>query len=703
MLCVPPSTIPEPERATPNAKGGEVGAAAAPEQCPGREIQPDRVITGEFGGELQQSYVMLPFRVPAGTTAVRVKYCHDQPELALPGVPNRHTLDLGIYEPRANEGRTWSVPEFRGWGGSSHPDVTVSAEGFSTEEQYMADPREDPPGKTTRAFRPGPIDPGEWALELGVAAVADQELGDADGKVAWRVEIQLSDDPAFADEPYRPARYDSRPARTEPGWYAGDLHVHAEHSAYGDATMTEALGYAFRPLAEGGAGLDFITLSDYVSGSAWGEVGRHQGRHPGKLVARSAEVITYRGHVNNHNTASVVDYREGPIYERRDDGSLQQVRGRRPARELFDDVHAHGGYTQINHPTIFPADVPPFGLLCRGCSWEYSDEETRYEKADAIEIATGPSGLKTQPETGPNPFTVTAVEFYERALAAGHHIAAVGVSDSHRAGRTGSGPLDSVTQAPIGEATTMVYARELSEPAVECAVEAGHTYVKVGGNEGPDLRFEAVPAGGAPRPAIFGDTVQAESAEFTARVLGGSGRTLLVLRDGQVVDSVPVGGAEFEHRFASSGPGRYGLRLMREQNIETLGTPIWLEPGAGTVQGDDCSPLRVSGSVRRRVRPRRGAFGARCTASGGGLRACTATALVRIRRGDRYVTRRIARGRRAMGPGTRRLKLRLNRRGRRLLRRHQKGRRFRLVFVADDGDGAQARAARRARLVRKRR
>ena len=47
----------------------------------------------------------------------------------------------------------------------------------------------------------------------------------------------------FADEPYRPAPYDSRPAKRGRGWYAGDMHVHAEHSAYGDATMREALDF----------------------------------------------------------------------------------------------------------------------------------------------------------------------------------------------------------------------------------------------------------------------------------------------------------------------------------------------------------------------------------------------------------------------------------------------------------------------------
>ena len=56
--------------------------------------------------------------------------------------------------------------------------------------------------------------------------------------------------------------------------------MHAEHSAYGNATMTSTFDYAFSPVAQGGGGLDFITLSDYVSGSAWGEIGRYQPRYP---------------------------------------------------------------------------------------------------------------------------------------------------------------------------------------------------------------------------------------------------------------------------------------------------------------------------------------------------------------------------------------------------------------------------------------
>ena len=578
-----------------NAHGQQlppVFTAMTPDGCTGRAIEPDVVKTGSFGTDLQGSYVMVPFDVPSGTTAVRVKYCYSQPE-APTSARFRNTLDLGLYEPRSDSSRTWGVPEFRGWGGSSHPDVTVSPEGFSSEADYAANPRREVAGKTTRAFRPGPMEPGEWAVELGVAAVTPPEQGNLGGDVAYRVEIELSSDPAFADEPYTPAPYDRRPARRGPGWYAGDLHVHAEHSAYGDATMREAFDYAFGSLDEGKAGLDFITLSDYVSGSGWGEIGRYQGNYPGKLVARSAEVITYRGHLNNHGSAKVVDYREGPIYERRG-GATRLARGVQPARSIFDQIRAAGGYTQVNHPTIFPSAVPGFGSFCRGCEWSYSDAETDYSKVDGIEVATGPAGLRAPLEPGPNPFTLTAIQFYEDALDTGNKIAAVGVSDSHNAGRTPSESGLGVTQAPIGEGTTVVFADELSEAGVKRGVEAGHTYVKVAGNDRPDLRFEARVAGRGGPPAIMGDTVRGDDVGFEARVLGGGPGgspagpyTLLVMKDRlEPVASALVSDDDFTLRFRARERGRYRLQLMRGTAIEGVSSPIYVEAARGDGDGD---------------------------------------------------------------------------------------------------------------------
>ena len=558
-------------------------SAVAPLACPGDPIEPDRVITGEFDRAQQGSYVLVPFDVPDGTTSVRVKYCHDQPETPA-NAQLKHTLDLGLYD-----------PGFRGWGGSSHPDVTITPQGFSSEEEYKADPKGHVPGRTTRGFRPGPIPAGRWAAELGVAAVVSREEGDLDGKVAWRVEVELSSDPAFAAQPYEPAPYDTRVDRGQ-NWYAGDLHVHAEHSSLGDATMSEVFDYAF-----GDAKLDFVMLSDYVTDTGWGEVGRYQPRYPGKLIGRSSEVITYGGHTNNHASGRYVDYRTGPVLERGDDGSLAEVRGARPPREIFDAVHAGGGWTQVNHPTIFPSEAPGLANMCRGCPWDYSDEETDWSKVDSFEVSTGPAGF-TSPvgSTGPNPFTLTAIEEWDGLRRRGFPITAVGVSDSHNAGRTNN----AVTQTPVGSGRTVVFADELSEAGVRRAIQAGHAYVKLFGAESPDLRFDARAPDG--RTAMMGDALPGERAEFEVRVLKArEGSELIVMRDGTPIETVPVASTNFTHRFSATQRGDYRIQVQRESAIDALANPISLGsppreapagPSAGRVE------TLVLRTTKRRVR-----------------------------------------------------------------------------------------------------
>jgi hypothetical protein len=665
-------------------------AAATPASC---GLQgPDRTITGEFGSELQGSYVLLPFDVPAGQTAIRVRFCHDQPETPL-AANQRHTLDLDMYGPRA-PGALWGEREFRGSSGSARregesgrPQVTISQDGFGV------------PGGTTRSMRPGPIGRGQWAVQLPVAAVVSREQGDLDGKVAFRVEIDLISDPAFADQPFRRAAYRTTPARREAGWYSGDLHVHADHSE-GGATMKEAFDFAFRGRPQGGAGLDFVSLTDHNTDSAHMEIPSFQPRYPGKLIVRGTEVTTFRGHLMNHGTGRYLDHRTGPVYEGRvgSGGRLEGLTLRRPARGAAETLRAiknAGGFNQINHPTIFPSEVPAFANLCRGCSWSYSDAETGYGSVDAIEVATGPSGLDSPGQPGPNPFTATAIDFWEDKLAKGFHIAAIGVSDSHDAGET-TGP----TSAPIGEATTVVRAEELSEAAVECGVEAGHTYVKVSGSGGPDLRFEATPPGFRGAPAIMGDTVRGPGAAFKATVTGGDGRTLIVFRDGEPFRSVAVAGNDFITTFDAAGPGRYRLQLQRGSAIDTVSSPIWSVAGAPAVLSRDCRPLRVRGKARRRIRvSRRGRFLTRCRASGAGLNRCSVAATIRV--GPRRRVRKVAAGRVRMTGGSRRVRMRLTRAGRRVLRVHgRRGRGARVVFTAVGAEGERARARKHVRLLR---
>ena len=219
------------------------------------------------------------------------------------------------------------------------------------------------------------------------------------------------------------------------------------------------------------------------------------------------------------------------------------------------------------------------------------------------------------------------------------------MSDSHDAGET-SGP----TSSPIGIGSTAVLAEELSETAVECGVEAGHTYAKVTGAGGPDVRMEARPPGFTGAPATFGDTVRAGSAGVHRE---GHGRLRAHAARDQgrpdAADAVPVSGDPFRYAFTASDPGRYRLQVQRGQTIETVSTPIYLAPGRGTVSTRDCTPLGVRGKANRRMRPRRQRYLTRCTATGGDVKECAVTATITTgRRGRRrtLATGRVAHERR---------------------------------------------------------
>jgi len=573
--------------------------AAVPATCPGPEdpaFGPVTTTAGTFDASMENSYVQIPLSVPDGTTGVRVRYCFDQPDVPLPNGLNNNTLDLSVYEPLHPGNTVLGPDELRGSSGSAVRDATIAVNGFSSEATYEAAPKGYVSGRTTRAYEPGTIPGGEWVAELGLAAISTSAEGNLDNAVAWRVDVQTTSSPSFADEPYAPAAYDSTPARAGAGWYAGDFHVHGEHEP-GNALMRKTLDYAFLPAADAGAGLDFVQLVDHNNTVAYGEIGKLQDEYPDHLISRGTEVTTYRGHANSLGVSGPVDYRTAPILRREADGTLTQVRGARPPSEIFDQVHAAGGFTQINHPTIFPSQIPLLSAFCRGCPWDYGPADTDYSKVNAIEIQTGPPGLDQPPRPGPNPFTPLAIRFWDEAIDAGgtnsNHIAATGSSDSHQGGDQGSG-VDSILASPVGEATTMVYADELSENGIQEGVEAGHTYVKPFGVLGPDLRLTATENGSPGAPAMMGDTLESQTG-FSAtlhaeiqelRVTREVRPGLLyvaVYRDSSplLVIPVPETGDEFSFDLPILGFARYRIQVQREGAIEAVSSPIYVEPASG--------------------------------------------------------------------------------------------------------------------------
>lgn len=562
-------------------------AAASAAVCPlPAQVEPGFTTALDVQGDIAESraggYLQLPFEVPAGTTAIRVRYSYDQPGDTCTTPPSpapSHTLDIGVYSPRDAGDTIFGIDESRGWSGSAVNDLAIAQNGFSAESVYNSARKALVPGRTTRAYEPGPIPAGEWAVELGLAFIAPDPTG-----VHYRVLVETTTSTDWSNDPYVPAGYSSAVVRPAAGWYAGDLHVHGEQEP-GNATVTDTLAAAFDPPASGGAGLDFVTLVDHNNNAGHDNLGGQQAANPNNLIIPGTEVTTYRGHHNNQGKGPFVDFRGGPVLAPASgtplnanvpDSALVQARAGLPPSTPFAELTAGGNWSQINHPTIF-RETPSF---CRGCAWNYDDAETDYSKVDAIEVQTGPAAIPVSMPTAPNPFTQTAFAFYERALESGAHIAAVGSSDDHRGG-SGTGPFDS----PVGSATTVVFADELSERGITEGVKGDHTYVKLFGANGPDVSFTAEVPGRA--PAMIGDTVGGNSAVLRATVTGAAeaGRpgaySLVLLRNGAPAETVPFSGDSFTHSFAGTGPARYSIEVVRNQlgqdYTEVYTSPIWIE------------------------------------------------------------------------------------------------------------------------------
>ena len=119
------------------------------------------------------------------------------------------------------------------------------------------------------------------------------------------------------------------------------------------------------------------------------------------------EFTTYQGHANGIGGTRWVDHADRVRRCRH--------RGRRPG------VHADkDAIFSINHPVL------DLGDACIGCAWDHEaapEKSTRWRSPPAA-------------SPGWRLFTPKAIEYWDGICATGKHIAAIGGSDDHRAGRT---------------------------------------------------------------------------------------------------------------------------------------------------------------------------------------------------------------------------------------------------------------------------
>lgn len=399
-------------------------------------------------------------------------------------------IDLGVWDARGTSGRT----AFRTWSGSREGRI----------DKHMA-PEVIAPDRNERTVVPKPIVAGTWHVELGIAAL-DQPL-------TWRVELRCPAGPAAT--PLTPDPVDpTHVARAQAGWYAGDFHLHAYQSNTNGPAPADMVKFARA------AGLDIIPVTEYVTPAHWDRLGATQRANPDVLIWPGREVITYFGHMIVLSETTGIEYRVG--HDGVTIGDIQRAAAK------------DGALVSIAHPTIFPPDT--FGSACRGCYYQMLDQ-TDWASTTMMEVVTEGAMAEFGGKDVANPFVRTAIELWEKELRDGHRLTAVSGSDD----KTGE---------KYGKTSTMVYAQQLSRPAVDEALRRGHAYVRGLGKDSPTMSLIATtPRGEA---AMFGDTLVANAATMKISVNGGNGDFLTIRRNGTEVERVPITSDSFVHETAIS-------------------------------------------------------------------------------------------------------------------------------------------------------
>ncbi len=508
---------------------------------------PPLELSGSVATADAKSYRLQPFTVASGTGRVEVSYQWTEKAGNPPGNPlTATTLDLGLWD---EDG--YRKPEgFRGWGGSRQGRIDrMQSPSFVQEDS------------ADRGYQPGAIKSGVWTAELGIAAVSPNGAD-------WLLKIECK--PAssrmgpLADDPVDR----NHVARFAPGWYLGDFHMHGFHSQPNGPDSADFVAQARA------AQLDFLMVTDYVTGAHWRTLGAMQRANPDLLVWPGREIITYFGHANTHGeTPSVLDYRHGL-----EDISLGEIQ--RLAK-------ADGALFQINHPTLFPP--PAFSNLCRGCFFEL-DEEIDYAQVDTLEVVTGPIvatgddvGVPVPSGSIEQPFVATAIQKWEGLLLDGFKITAVSGSDSK-----GVDAPEERARKGYGSSVTAVFADNLSRAALTRAIQAGHAYVRTRGAAGsPEVLFEV--SGPREQSGIYGDTLRlsdSETATLTTTVSGGVGQLISYIQNGVTVLEVPVATDPFVSSVAAAarnpaneGPlGTLWRIELRDASTRTIiGNPVFLK------------------------------------------------------------------------------------------------------------------------------
>ncbi|MFN2110374.1 MAG: CehA/McbA family metallohydrolase, partial [Anaerolineae bacterium] len=227
-------------------------------------------------------------------------------------------------------------------------------------------------------------------------------------------------------------------ARSQPGWYRGDLHAHSDHS--------DAHGFAVADLIQMARDveLDFVFLTDHNTVTGLPEMDASADET--LLTTGGIELTTYWGHALCLGAREWVDWRVHP-------GDDDMAR-------IAAATYAQGQIFVIAHPL---GDGDPG---CTGCAWRFG--EMMPGNARAVEIWNGPWGCDSN---------------NERNLALWYDWLNQGLRLTGTAGSDAHGPHHYTASTGF----SVIYAEVLSEAALLEGLLAGRLYL----SSGPQLTFQA--------------------------------------------------------------------------------------------------------------------------------------------------------------------------------------------------------------------
>lgn len=410
---------------------------------------------------------------------------------------------------------------FRGWSGGNKSSFTIGIP------------------DATPSYLPGPIPAGRWHLLVGVANLRAGKSSTFTADIYFTKKGEAGGTESFTDHPLS----------TEARWYRGDLHMHTAHS---DGTCPSQSGKSvpcplFITLETASRdGLDFVAVTDHNTISHFNDEREMQPYFDKLLLIPGRELTTYSGHFNIFGTTDFIDFELGSP--------------RAPdMNSIFRSAHRLGALASINHP------ASPTGEICMGCGWSPKNFDMRL--TDAMEAVNGDNSDRGQNHTG----------YWRAQLNRGLRIPAIGGSDTHR-------PVPKAGQRnTIGIPTTVVYATELSVPAILKAIREGHVFVDTTASHD---RLLEVTATAANQTAHMGDLLTAStgtSVDLTIHTAACAGSKVDFLLDGKSIAALPdqsIAGADqtFHAKWQSDGQQHWLETdvLTQDGRIQLLGNPVYL-------------------------------------------------------------------------------------------------------------------------------